>query len=188
MVLSSCDPNRANMLVRLFLVGYFAEMGKLQCAHIQGADRVGGWTNHFKRTKRWQERAVDALANLSMVEFNQALDYALAYFVWCHSLREWLIKDGAFPKHELDDCLRRHPEWKIVRDLANRSRHLVLIQNPTDKDWAVFREYDHFASQLEGREKHHMNLFFNGQRHRLIDIILASSLMWEQVLSSKELL
>lgn len=148
----------------------------------QGADRAGGWKTHFERTKRWEQRALKALTDLPSVDFHEALDFALAYFVWCHSLRDWLIKDGAISKNELDDSLKQHPEWKIVRDLANRSRHLVLTQSPTDGEWAVFREYEPFALQVEGRERHHLNLLFDGEKHRVSDLVSRSSRMWDDVL------
>ncbi len=103
-----------------------------------GADRHGGWLNHFKRTKRWGVRAIAALADLPATDFREALDFSLAYFVWCHSLREWLIKDQAASQSVIDSALKAYPEWRIVRDLANRSRHLVITQNPADAEWAVF--------------------------------------------------
>ncbi|CAD5277249.1 conserved hypothetical protein [Bosea sp. 62] len=163
-------------------------MKEIKDALSRGADRVGGWSNHFRRTKRWEERAVHALTNLPATEFNTALDYALAYFIWSHSLREWLIGDGIFLKDELDLALRRYPEWRIVRDLANRSKHLILTQNPTDGDWVVFREYDHFAPQVEGRERHHLNLYFDGKKYLLLDVISSTRSMWEKILSDKGLI
>ena len=154
---------------------------------MQGADRVGGWVNHFKRTKRWEERAAGALSNLPVTDFHDALDYSLAYFVWCHSLREWLIKDGATTQGKIDRVLMVYPEWKIIRDLANRSRHLILTQKPTDADWSVFREYDPFAPAIEGRERHHVNLFFGGRKYRLLNLVRDAGSMWEQVLVDMEL-
>ncbi len=152
------------------------------------ADRQGGWLNHFKRTKRWEARATAALADLPNTDFYEALDYSLAFFVWSHSLREWLIKDQALSQSTIDTALKAYPEWRVVRDLANRSRHLVITQKPTDSEWAVFREYDPFAPAIEGRERHHVNLFFNGQKWRLSDLIVKSGRMWHQVLIDSRLI
>jgi hypothetical protein len=109
------------------------------------ADRAGGWNNQFRRMQRWQDRAKLALADLPNTQFHDALDVALAYFVWCHSMRDWLIKDNAMTRNEVDSQLSNHATWKIVRDLANRSKHLKITCNPADAEWAVSREYDHFA-------------------------------------------
>ena len=147
------------------------------------ADRVGGWANHYRRCERWKSRAAAALDDLPAADFHTAMDFALAYFVWSHSLREWLIKDGALNKEALDVKLQQNPTWRIVRDLANRSRHLVITQSPSDAEWSVAREYDNFAVWIEGRERHHVNLFFDGQKHRLVDVVHSAGRMWQKVLS-----
>lgn len=150
---------------------------------MRGADRHGGWRNHYERTKRWQGRAASALNDLPRTEFHEALDFTLAYFVWCHSLREWLIQDNAIGGSLLDDELSRHPEWKIVRDLANRTRHLEITRNPTDAGWLVFREYDPFAPEIEQRERHCLVLLFGGERFQLVDLVGQSGRMWLEVLT-----
>jgi hypothetical protein len=132
-------------------------------------------------------RALATLADLPRTDFLEALDFSLAYFVWCHSLREWLIKDNAVGQDVIDSALSAYLEWKIVRDLANRSRHLVITQNPTDPDWAVFREYDPFAPHLEGRERHHVVLLFEGRQHRVTELVRTTGQMWECVLVKLEL-
>lgn len=106
---------------------------------LMGADRVGGWRNHFRRMERWQDRASTALADLPSRSVHDALDFALAYFVWAHSLRKWLLSDGAVESEDLDRSLEGETTWAIVRDLGNRSRHFVIDRNPTDADWMVKR-------------------------------------------------
>ncbi|OSQ28481.1 hypothetical protein TH468_18170 [Thalassospira sp. MCCC 1A03138] len=137
---------------------------------------------------RWQRRAIDAGKDLPRTDFNDTLDIALAYFIWSHSLRDWIIKDGAITSAEIDNNLSRYPVWQIVRDVANRSKHLKLTQNPKDADWFVRREYDSFSIVLEGRERHHINLFFDGKKHRLTDVILESSEMWKEILLNQKML
>ena len=152
-----------------------------------GADRVGGWQNHFRRMERWQERATTALGDLPQTEFHDALDFALAYFVWAHSLREWLVKDEVVKAKRLKGLLERETTWPMVKDLANRSRHFKITRDPTDRDWTVRREFDYFAIRLEGRERHHVNLYFGGEKHRLIDVVASTGKMWGRVLQAVEL-
>lgn len=137
--------------------------------------------------ERWQRRTTDVLSNLQNAEFHDALDFALAYFIWSHSLLEWLVKDDVVSKNKLDTCLEANKDWKtywpIVRDLANRSRHMVIDRDPKDADWFVLREYDVFAVHVEGRERHHMVLFHDKQKYRLLDVVTASGAMWRHVLS-----
>ncbi len=153
-----------------------------------GADRHQGWFSHFERMKQWETRATIALEDLPHTDFHEALDYSLAYFVWCHSLREWIIKDKAMSLSTVEDALKVYPEWKIVRDLANRSRHLVITQKPTDAEWSVFREYDPFAPTIEGRERVYVNLFFNSRKYRLVELVGKAGRMWDRVLADAGLL
>ena len=74
------------------------------------------------------------------------VDLALSYFVWCHSLREWLVRGKVMDAKVLDENLGRYPQWKICRDIANRCRHYDLTTNPSDKHWSIGREYDPFAN------------------------------------------
>lgn len=149
---------------------------------MNSADRYGGWRNQYARMQRWETRAQNAIQNLPRTDFDDALDLALAYFVWCHSMRDWLIRDQVFERNALDNTLLEHPVWRIVRDVSNRSKHLILTQKPADAEWSVAREYDPFAIILEGRERHHLNLYFDGKKHRLSDVISRSSQMWRVVL------
>ena len=150
---------------------------------MNSADRVGGWKNQYARMRRWGTRAITALSDLPRTDFHTASDTTLAYFVWCHSLRDWLIKDNALTAEQVNIQLRKHSTWKMVRDLANRSKHLTITQNPTDSEWSVAREYDPFALLIEGRERHHLNLYFQGQKYRLAQVVTDSDDMWRQVLS-----
>ena len=147
------------------------------------ADRIDGWKNHFMRMERWQARAVNALDVLPDTDFHDALDVALAYFVWSHSLRDWLLKDGVVNENILNDCLGKEPAWPIVRDLANRSRHLKLTRNPTDADWAVLREYVPLSKNLKEREKHRIILIYDGKKHRLLEVVGAAGTISRRVLS-----
>ena len=121
------------------------------------------------------------------VDFHEALDLTLAYFVWCHSVRDWLIKDCAVTSRWLDDQLLAYPVWKIVRDIANRSKHLRITRNPTDADWVISREYDHFAILIEGRERHHMILYFNGKKERVSDVVRRAARMWDEIVGTAKL-
>ncbi|PIE12174.1 MAG: hypothetical protein CSA70_10545 [Rhodobacterales bacterium] len=155
---------------------------------MQGADRVGGWRNHFNRCERWQSRAQSALNDLSNTEFHEALDFALAYFVWCHSLRDWLLKDGALKRDDLDAQLASYPQWSIVRDVANRSKHLKITMKSKDAEWSMSREYDPLAVVIEGRERCHLNLFFDGKKHRLSEVVGLAGEMWRKILSDEGLI
>lgn len=149
------------------------------------ADTSGGWTNHYRRMRRWEVRSLKALNDLPSADFHDAVDFSLAYFVWCHSLREWLLNDKVFSQSALDAELAKYEVWPLCRDIANRTRHLELNRNPTDKDWSAYREYDPFAPTIEGRERHISNIMFNGRKWRTSDAITAATAMWEKITATK---
>lgn len=155
---------------------------------MRSADNAQGWLSHYQRTLRWAERAQQLLEGLPETDFHEALDFTLAYFVWCHSLRDWLINTGAMDENTLNAKLKEYPEWKRVRDLGNRQRHPVLAQNPTDKDWAMAREYDVFSHALEGRERHHLNLYFDGEKLRVLPLLRDTRAMWKSILEENGLI
>lgn len=151
---------------------------------MKSADTAGGWTNHYRRMRRWEERSLRELRSLPDTNFHDAIDMALAYFLWSHSLREWLINDQIVGAVALDAELAKHDIWKLCRDVANRTRHFDLTRNPTDKHWSAHREYDPFSVQIEGVERHTANFFFNGRKLSIGDAVRQSAAMWNDVLQT----
>jgi hypothetical protein len=148
----------------------------------RSADTNGGWRNHYSRMQRWEKRSLAALRNLPEADFQDAIDFSLAYFLWCHSLFEWLHEDGAMDKSELSHQLDGYVVWPLCRDVANRVRHFDLRHRPTDKDWAVYREYLPFESHVSEKEIHAANLVFDGRKWLLAETISEASKMWKEIL------
>lgn len=151
------------------------------------ADTNGGWRNQFRRMDRWKERAVPLSSERSGKATGDAVDFALAYFIWAHSLRDWLIEDQAVKKEQLDDLLGKSKAWKICRDMANRSRHFNLKQNPTDKDWSLLRSYDPFSEVFDGVGISYWEIYFGDEKLRLGEVILQVHNMWLDVLEKLHL-
>ncbi|MDX3973488.1 hypothetical protein [Shinella sp.] len=145
-------------------------------------DTAGGWKNHLKRIARWKERSLSALASTSSCDIHDAADTVLAYFVWCHSFRDWLLQTKAIDRQTLDSKLSNYPDWKVCRDIANRCRHYELTHNPSDKYWSMAREYDFWASVEKRPEKHLLFLVFGDQKLSVTDVIHSTFKMWNEVL------
>jgi hypothetical protein len=146
------------------------------------ADASGGWKNHYRRMKRWEQRSLQTLRNLPLSDFHDALDFSIAYFLWCHSLREWLINDNVMTEEELNSELSKYSVWKLCRDIANRTRHFELKRNPTDKDWACYREYEPFSSIIEKRERHRVYVIHDGRKWETSEAIIQTAEMWKQII------
>ncbi|NDV02317.1 hypothetical protein [Pseudoroseicyclus tamaricis] len=109
----------------------------------------------------------------------EAVDFALAYFIWAHSLREWLIVDGGVEKAELDAFLAKFPCWFVCRDIANRTRHLDLKRSPTDKDWEISRSYVPFSEQLSEHGEYEWLVHHNDDRFMLAELVSKVQTMWQ---------
>lgn len=145
------------------------------------ADTIGGWQNHFNRLERWKGRVLVSMADTSKADFHEVNDFALTYFMWCHSLRDWLIKSETISERELDCELSQHIEWAVCRDIANRSRHFKITRNPRDADWSISREYDVWAKAENRPERHILNVFSDDRIFRVDDLVNRTFEMWKSI-------
>jgi len=151
------------------------------------ADTFGGWANHFLRTERWKDRCLAELTKHYGEESRDVPDFAFAYFVWCHSMREWLIEGSIIKSGDIDKSLALYPEWKICRDIANRCRHYDLKKNPTDKHWSIGREYDPFANERNELPREKWFLIFGEEKFELASVISITFKMWGDILNAHSL-
>lgn len=140
------------------------------------ADTYGGWKNHFKRLSRWRDRVEYAYEQPEQHKIHDVLDFILAYFVWCHSLREWAINSKAISRQKLDWLLHEYVEWEICRDIANRQRHFEINRKPRDKDWSVGREYNPFNPP-----EHRINIFSGNRIFEARDLVRRTHQMWDEI-------
>lgn len=153
------------------------------------ADTIGGWQNQFDRLTRWRQRCIAEMRRpYGKEQAATVLDFALSYFLTCHSLREWLIKDKAINKDALANDLKQYSCWPICRDIANRSRHFRISQNPVDPFWTLHREFDPFASEKNKSPRENWYLVFVDKRVELQTVVGVTYDMWVNVLSAHELI
>lgn len=149
---------------------------------LSSADTAGGWINHFQRMERWKDRALLALDDHEGYSFNDANDFVLTYFVWCHSMREWLINSQTMSRQKLDFELHQFVEWEMCRDIANRCRHFELKRKPRDKDWSITREYDIWA-ELDNRPmRHKLHLVSDDRIIDVRELVCRTFEIWEELL------
>ena len=148
------------------------------------ADTFGGWKNHFLRMERWKQRCLAELKKPYGDGSRDIVDFALSYFVWCHSLREWLVRGKVMDAKVLDENLGRYPQWKICRDIANRCRHYDLTTNSSDKHWSIGREYDPFANPENRLPCEKWFLIFGEEKLELGSVFRTTFDMWTDILSA----
>ncbi|MEP3632991.1 MAG: hypothetical protein ABJQ23_13995 [Shimia thalassica] len=151
------------------------------------------WADHFQAMERWKTKALecsDGEVRRTLEGFSissvESFDYAYAFFIWAHSLRDWLIQTRAIEKKKLDEKLNRYEEWKMVKDLSNRVKHQRITRNPTDAEWIA-------GIKVTGNVKPPMSLELepyvqhSGKYMRLKECILSIWNMWIEVLDSADL-
>lgn len=147
------------------------------------ADTIGGWQNHFRRLERWKNRVLSSMENTSRADFHDVNDFVLAYFMWCHSLRDWLIQSEVIGSDELDLKLGQFVEWAVCRDIANRNRHFKITRSPRDKDWSISREYDWQASVENRPERHRLFVVSDDRIFMVDDLVNRTFEMWGSIVS-----
>lgn len=126
-----------------------------------GAHLINGWPGQFDRMERFYARFIQA------EDAQDALDYALTFFIYAHSLREWIVKYEQLDKATFDDrwtdFVSRYPEMKVSRDICNVTKHMQLTQPASvDNHFAVIWVYDPFV-----KKKSEWVIYFGDRRMSL---------------------
>ncbi|WP_386625101.1 hypothetical protein [Sulfitobacter geojensis] len=147
------------------------------------------WKQHYKAMKRWKDRAIEASQGISkresvgwLIDSTTADDFGRAYFIWAHSLRDWLIKSETVEQKKLDDLLFDQDAWKNVRDFANKTKHSIITQNPKDPNWISGMSIDANAL-LRGEHGVEPYVYIGGRLINFGEAVLEVDKMWECVLA-----
>lgn len=143
------------------------------------ADLNRGWVDQYFRMTRWKERILP-LAKVTKGKESrplEVLDFALAYFICAHSLRDWLIESGAVERKNLDEFLESKKAWHLCRDVCNRSMHYYLNRNPTDSGWSLLRSNDHYTQRTSWL------LRYDHTRMCLSDAVQSVQSMWQEAIA-----
>lgn len=94
----------------------------------------------WARVLRWYQRVLNADC-CPNANTDEVVDFSLAFFLNCFSLRDWLRRSPRVTAKEVSD-LFSSPELKLCRDLANGYKHLHLDKPSVDANFSLHREYD----------------------------------------------
>jgi hypothetical protein len=140
------------------------------------AENILSWRSQYDRIKRWSVR----LREFGSDEMDQErLDFYLAFFLNCYSLRDWLINSNAIPRSDLDELIQSSVAMCVCRDLCNRSKHLILNNPSADKDFSIVREYTPNGNRF-------FIVVFD-KSHDLFEIAVACIQFWSDFLTSHKL-
>jgi hypothetical protein len=86
--------------------------------------------NRLGRIHRRLERMVEGRAH--DMESDDYKDEIYIFFLICHHVKDWLIKDEAFPASdkEVEDYINSNKELQICADICNGHKHFRLDRKP----------------------------------------------------------
>src|SRR6266508_3133572 len=104
------------------------------------AHKATGWRAQATRLERWHRR-LEAVASDPAASTEDRLDFFLTFCQNCYALRDWLEKDAAVSKNDLDQLMVGTYALRVCRDIANGSKHLTVTRPSVDANFSIGREY-----------------------------------------------
>ena len=84
------------------------------------------------------------------------MDDIYAFFQNCYHLRYWILVSHLELQKKLDTLFIKNVELQICKDICNGLKHLELTKPKIDKDFNIYREYNHFAVSGENPVKYNV--------------------------------
>lgn len=102
-------------------------------------ERSPSWRGQLERMKRWRQR-LESLRGSG--DLDHAFDVALAFFINCYHLRDWLHRSGGVESSDIDTLFASSLHLRIAADIANIAKHFDLTQPPRmTRQLSMAREY-----------------------------------------------
>jgi hypothetical protein len=101
---------------------------------VPSLEGLEGWDTAADRALRWWDR-IQSLTARDLNDVQAQLDYYLAFFQSVHALNDYAKKLGG-------PVLTDSRTKKIVRDIANRSKHATIAIPSFDEHYLICREFD----------------------------------------------
>ncbi|MGL4577154.1 MAG: hypothetical protein ACRCV9_20375 [Burkholderiaceae bacterium] len=100
--------------------------------------RLEGWRDQYHAVLRWHERVRQAANGTTSPD---ELDFLLAFFTNCFSLRDWLLASKAVEQASIEEFFRSNVQMRLCRDIANGFKHMELRQPSVDATFSLQNEY-----------------------------------------------
>jgi hypothetical protein len=109
---------------------------------LYSAEKILGWRSQYEAMLRWHKRCESCHKGECYTSWTDALDFILAFFVFCYHVRDYAIQTGCIDATEMDDLIKGNTYMRICRDACNRLKHHTITRNPSiDVDWSIGREF-----------------------------------------------
>jgi hypothetical protein len=88
----------------------------------------------YDRVVRWHRRFEEHYSGKSHTKsIEEDCDDVLAFFIFCHQLKDWVIKDTTIPRREIEKFINENECLSICADIANGIKHLGIDETRTPR-------------------------------------------------------
>lgn len=148
-------------------------------------ERTPGWRGQFERTRRWRQRL---LASAGKPDVQFTFDCALAFFINCYHLRDWLARSGEVSQLRLDELFRDSFALRVCADLANIAKHYDLTNTPRlTRQLSIACEYADPGYGWFG-DRARLTVLSDGQKLDLLELTAACEVEWVSFLKRQSLI
>jgi len=104
---------------------------------------------------RWHERCESCHKDGRCTSTSDALDFILAFFVFCYHLSDFVVETGGIERETIDNLITNNTHMRICRDVCLRVKHHTIsnkksVERAVDIDWSIGREYYPWPDGTEG--------------------------------------
>lgn len=99
------------------------------------AESFWGWRGHLKRVVRLYAKLREDYSYPE--EYEQVVDDYVVFFVFCFSLKDWLVAEDILSYAKLTDRMNTLEAMRICRDIANRTKHRRISSVSYDEHWRI---------------------------------------------------
>ena len=145
------------------------------------AENILGWRTRYDAVLRWRDRCVGCYSDGRAIS-DDALDFVLAFFIFCYSLRDFVIKTGGVKAKYIDDLIADSEPMRICRDVCNRSKHCNISSPSIDSSWSLGREY---APWPDGTSGFRHFLIAESRTAHPLEVVKQCVQFWDDLVAGK---
>jgi hypothetical protein len=117
-------------------------------------------------------------------------DEILVFFIFCHQLRDWIIKDTDIPRRDVNSYISSNQCLAICADIANGIKHLGIGENYSPRSGEDIRMHPGVVIRGDDLAQVELQLyvtFEGGRQISALDIATDCMQKWTDFLRSHDL-
>lgn len=139
---------------------------------------------HTQRVMRWYARLNDIYNGTVQETPEMAVDQILIFFIFCHQLKDWIIKETSIPRREIEDYVTNNRCLAICADLANGIKHLGIGDGYNPRAGGDLRAREAYAITASGNVVPRPIISLDGSIVDVADLARECMQKWDEFFQS----